>query len=80
MRLSNLREQDLQGEREAVAVLREMGADIVRDGDVLTVRGGRPLHAVTRDGDGFTDAVQALTGRRRWRTARPPGRTCTRCA
>ncbi|GAQ22575.1 3-phosphoshikimate 1-carboxyvinyltransferase [Deinococcus grandis] len=62
VRLSNLREQDLQGEREAVAVLREMGADIVRDGDVLTVRGGRPLHAVTRDGDGFTDAVQALTG------------------
>ena len=62
VRLSNLREQDLQGEREAVAVLREMGADIVRDGDVLTVRGGRPLHGVVRDGDGFTDAVQALTG------------------
>ncbi len=61
VRLSNLREQDLQGEREAVAVLREMGADIVRDGDVLTVRGGRPLQGVVRDGDGFTDAVQALT-------------------
>ncbi|MCD0167140.1 3-phosphoshikimate 1-carboxyvinyltransferase [Deinococcus sp. 12RED42] len=61
VRLSNLREYDLQGEREAVAVLREMGADIVRDGDVLTVRGGRPLQGVVRDGDGFTDAVQALT-------------------
>ncbi|MFN4251292.1 3-phosphoshikimate 1-carboxyvinyltransferase [Deinococcus sp.] len=61
VRLSNLREEDLQGEREAVAVLREMGADIVRDGDVLTVRGGRPLQGVVRDGDGFTDAVQALT-------------------
>ncbi|GHF28726.1 3-phosphoshikimate 1-carboxyvinyltransferase [Deinococcus metalli] len=61
LRLSNLRERDLQGEREAVAVLREMGADIVREGDTLVVRGGRPLHAVTRDGDGFTDAVQALT-------------------
>ena len=59
--LSNLRENDLQGEREAVAVLREMGADIVREGDTLVVRGGQPLHAVTRDGDGFTDAVQALT-------------------
>ena len=61
VRLSNLREHDLQGEREAVDVLREMGADIERAGDILTVRGGRPLRAVTRDGDGFTDAVQALS-------------------
>ena len=61
VRLSNLRENDLQGEREAVAVLREMGADIVREGDTLTVRGGQPLRAVTRDGDTFTDAVQALS-------------------
>ncbi|WP_019586788.1 3-phosphoshikimate 1-carboxyvinyltransferase [Deinococcus apachensis] len=59
--VSNLREGDLQGEREAVDVLREMAADIVREGDRVTVRGGGPLHAVTRDGDGFTDAVQALT-------------------
>ncbi len=61
VRLGNLRENDLQGEREAVAVLREMGADIVREGDTLIVCGGQSLHAVTRDGDGFTDAVQALT-------------------
>ncbi|AXG98300.1 3-phosphoshikimate 1-carboxyvinyltransferase [Deinococcus wulumuqiensis] len=61
VRLSNLRENDLQGEKEAVNVLREMGADIVREGDTLTVRGGRPLRAVRRDGDLFTDAVQALT-------------------
>ncbi|MFC4453324.1 3-phosphoshikimate 1-carboxyvinyltransferase [Deinococcus sonorensis] len=59
--LHNLRAQDLQGEREAVDVLREMGADIVREGDTLRVRGGQPLRAVVRDGDGFTDAVQALT-------------------
>ena len=61
LRLSNLREHDLQGEREALDVLREMGADLTREGDTVAVRGGRPLHAVTRDGDGFTDAVQALT-------------------
>ncbi|GGN38960.1 3-phosphoshikimate 1-carboxyvinyltransferase [Deinococcus daejeonensis] len=61
LRLSNLREHDLQGEREALNVLREMGADLTREGDTVSVRGGRPLHAVTRDGDGFTDAVQALT-------------------
>lgn len=59
--VSNLRADDLQGEREAVDVLREMGTDLVREGDRVTVRGGRPLRAVTRDGDGFTDAVQALT-------------------
>jgi len=59
--VTNLREHDLQGEREALGVLREMGADLVREGDRVTVRGGRPLRAVTRDGDGFTDAVQALT-------------------
>ncbi|WP_198170466.1 3-phosphoshikimate 1-carboxyvinyltransferase [Deinococcus arboris] len=61
VRLTNLREHDLQGEREALAVLQEMGADLTREGDTVTVRGGQPLHAVTRDGDGFTDAVQALT-------------------
>ncbi|GMA14888.1 3-phosphoshikimate 1-carboxyvinyltransferase [Deinococcus metallilatus] len=59
--VTNLRADDLQGEREAVDVLRAMGADLVREGDRVTVRGGKPLHAVTRDGDGFTDAVQALT-------------------
>ncbi|WP_407538284.1 3-phosphoshikimate 1-carboxyvinyltransferase [Deinococcus radiomollis] len=59
--LSNLRPEDLQGEREAIAVLREMGADISRQGERVTVRGGQPLKAVTRDGDTFTDAVQALT-------------------
>lgn len=61
VRLRGLHPDDLQGEREAVDVLRGMGADLTHDGDVVTVRGGRPLRAVTRDGDGFTDAVQALS-------------------
>lgn len=61
VRLANLRENDLQGEREAVAVLREMGAEIKREGDALLVSGGQPLKAVQRDGDLFTDAVQALS-------------------
>lgn len=59
--VTNLQPDDLQGERAAVEVLRDMGARIVRDGDRVTVRGGAPLHAVTRDGDAFTDAVQALS-------------------
>jgi len=59
--LHNLLEGDLQGEREGVAVLQEMGADIVRNGSSLTVKGGKPLRGVTRDGDLFTDAVQALS-------------------
>lgn len=59
--VGNLREDDLQGEREALAVLQQMGADLTRVGDSVTVRGGLPLRAVQRDGDGFTDAVQVLS-------------------
>ncbi|GGJ23873.1 3-phosphoshikimate 1-carboxyvinyltransferase [Deinococcus roseus] len=57
----NLRENDLQGERLSIDVLKSMGADITRDGSTVTVRGGKPLHAVVTDGDLFTDAVQALS-------------------
>lgn len=60
VRVEGLLADDLQGEREAVNVLREMGADIARSGDTLTVRGGQELRGVSRDGDPFTDAVQAL--------------------
>lgn len=59
--IGRLAEQDLQGEREALAVLQEMGAQISRRGDVVTVHGGQPLRAVVCDGDRFTDAVQVLT-------------------
>ncbi len=59
--LHNLLEADLQGEREGVSVLQEMGANITRSGSSLTVKGGKPLRGVSRDGDLFTDAVQALS-------------------
>ncbi|AFZ68337.1 3-phosphoshikimate 1-carboxyvinyltransferase [Deinococcus peraridilitoris] len=62
IRLRGLQADDLQGERETVDVLREMGATLSFSGDVVTVHGGSPLSAVTRDGDRFTDAVQALCG------------------
>lgn len=62
VRVRGLLPDDLQGERAAVTVLQDMGADLVQEGDLITVRGGASLRAVTRDGDGFTDAVQALTG------------------
>ncbi|RTR28316.1 3-phosphoshikimate 1-carboxyvinyltransferase [Deinococcus radiophilus] len=61
VRVAGLDPQDLQGERAAVDVLRQMGADISQDAGGVTVRGGRPLRAVTLDGDPFTDAVQVLT-------------------
>jgi 3-phosphoshikimate 1-carboxyvinyltransferase len=51
-----------QGEREAVDVLAAMGADIRRIGDTVHIRGGKPLHGGTFDGDRFTDAVLALVG------------------
>lgn len=58
--VSHLEPEDLQGEREAAEVLREMGADIRREGHRLTVS-ARPLKAVSRDADHFTDAVQVLS-------------------
>ena len=61
VRLEGLRANDLQGERAAVGVLRDMGADITQEENAVTVRGGSPLRALVRDGDRFTDAVQALT-------------------
>ncbi|WP_261663867.1 3-phosphoshikimate 1-carboxyvinyltransferase [Deinococcus sp. Marseille-Q6407] len=59
--VTGLDPDDLQGERAAVDVLRQMGADIRQDASGVTVRGGRPLQAVTLDGDTFTDAVQVLS-------------------
>ncbi len=52
---------DEQGERQAIDVLRAMGADIAHDGQQVRIRGGRPLRGVRFDGDPFTDAVLALT-------------------
>lgn len=52
---------DEQGEREAVAVLAAMGADIEHDGRQVRIRGGRVLKGGSFDGDQFTDAVLALT-------------------
>ena len=59
--IERLFEADQQGEREAVAVLKAMGADIEHAGNRVRIRGGRPLHGATFDGDRFTDAVPALT-------------------
>lgn len=59
--ICGLRAEDLQGEREAIAVLEEMGADIRRQGDCVSVQGKSSLRAVRRDGDQFTDAVQVLS-------------------
>jgi 3-phosphoshikimate 1-carboxyvinyltransferase len=53
--------EDEQGERGAIAVLAEMGADITHDGERVRIRGGRALRGQEFDGDPFTDAVLALT-------------------
>lgn len=54
--------EDEQGERAAVGVLREMGAEIEQGEDYVRVRGGAPLRGVEFDGDKATDAVLALVG------------------
>lgn len=59
--LTGLDPHDLQGERLAVKVLQDMGADLIQTKDAITIRGGQPLWALSRDGDPFTDAVQVLT-------------------
>lgn len=51
---------DEQGEREAVDVLKAMGADITQRGHTVQIRGGKPLHGGRFDGDRFTDAVLPL--------------------
>jgi 3-phosphoshikimate 1-carboxyvinyltransferase len=51
---------DAQGERAAIDVLAAMGADIRHDGQMVRIRGGRPLRGGVFDGDPFTDAVPAL--------------------
>jgi 3-phosphoshikimate 1-carboxyvinyltransferase len=53
---------DQQGEREAIDVLKQMGADISHDGQRVRIRGGKTLNGGTFDGDRFTDAVPALAG------------------
>lgn len=58
--IRGLQPDDLQGERAALEVLRDMGANLTQTGDCVTVRGGAALQAVVRDGDAFTDAVQVL--------------------
>lgn len=55
-----LYEQDEQGERAAVDVLKAMGADITHQDDRVCIRGGRVLTGGRFDGDQFTDAVLAL--------------------
>lgn len=59
--VDNLHPMDLQGERQALDVLREMGADLSHTGQSVRIKGPKPLKAVSRNGDPFTDAVQALS-------------------
>jgi 3-phosphoshikimate 1-carboxyvinyltransferase len=60
--VDRLRTDDEQGEKAIVDALRDMGADITREGDRVTVRGGRGLHGIEFDGDQATDAVLAMCG------------------
>jgi 3-phosphoshikimate 1-carboxyvinyltransferase len=57
--LGRLRPGDEIGEA-LLQVFDEMGADVRRDGDTLTMRGGRRLHAVNVDGDVIIDCIPVL--------------------
>jgi len=60
MTVDRLRPDDEQGEKAIVDVLGGMGADIAREANRVTVRGGQPLHGIEFDGDQATDAVLAM--------------------
>ena len=59
LRLTRLREGDEVGEL-LLTTLRNMGADIQREGETLTVEGGHPLHGVRVDGDRMIDCIPVL--------------------
>jgi len=58
--VDRLRPDDEQGEKAIVDVLRDMGADVSREGERVSVRGGQPLHGIEFNGDQATDAVLAM--------------------
>ncbi len=55
-----LYQEDEQGERAAVDVLKAMGADITHENNRVCIHGGRVLRGGRFDGDRFTDAVLSL--------------------
>ena len=59
IRLARLRQGDEVGE-ELLAAFRAMGADLNIVDDTVRIRGGRPLHGITVDGDRMIDCVPVL--------------------
>ncbi len=59
VRLSRLPAGDEVGE-VVLAALRDMGADVRREGDTVRVRGGRRLRGIELDGDRVIDCVPVL--------------------
>ncbi|GCE47122.1 3-phosphoshikimate 1-carboxyvinyltransferase [Thermosporothrix hazakensis] len=59
LRLTRLRPGEEIGEA-LLSAFRAMGADLVRDGEQITLRGGRPLHGIELDGDVVIDCIPVL--------------------
>ena len=59
IRLARLRQGDEVGE-QLLAAFRAMGADFHVVADTVSIRGGRPLHGITVDGDRMIDCIPVL--------------------
>jgi 3-phosphoshikimate 1-carboxyvinyltransferase len=59
LRVTRLRPGDEVGEA-LFAAFSAMGADIHRDGDIVTLHGGRPLRGIRLDGDQVIDCIPVL--------------------
>ncbi len=59
IRLARLRQGDEVG-KELLAAFRAMGADLHVVNDTVHIRGGRPLHSITVDGDRMIDCIPVL--------------------
>lgn len=59
LRLTRLRRDDEIGEA-MLSAFRDMGADLRREGDTLTIRGGQRLRGIKVDGDRMIDCIPVM--------------------
>ncbi len=59
--LDGLDMNDAQGDKRLISILRDMGADIVLEKNVMIIRGGKKLHGLSIDCNDIPDLVPTLS-------------------
>ena len=62
VKIVRMSQDDEQGEKATIDVLKNMGVDITHVGDIVHIKGNGKLTAVEFEGDKATDAVLAMSG------------------